>query len=204
MDKEKRQDIIQKVMALYLQFGIRSVTMDDVVREVGISKKTLYQYFTDKSELVAAAIDCDSNLQNKEHEEAIEGASNAIEKMLKFYNFQMKMIKNYNPSMIYDLKKYYPEVHRKFVEQKREIIYENVLSNLNQGKSEGLYRQELNQEVIAILNLLRVEAFVNSTLYRPEELLTKEFFTEMFTYHMYGILSEKGRKILEQNIDKLR
>ena len=204
MDKEKRQDIIQKVMALYLQFGIRSVTMDDVVREVGISKKTLYQYFTDKSELVAAVIDCDSNLKSKEHEEAIEGASNAIEKMLKFYNFQMKMIKNYNPSMIYDLKKYYPEVHGKFVEQKREIIYENVLSNLNQGKSEGLYRQELNQEVIAILNLLRVEAFVNSTLYRPEELLTKEFFTEMFTYHMYGILSEKGRKILEQNIDKLR
>ena len=83
MDKEKRQDIIQKVMALYLQFGIRSVTMDDVVREVGISKKTLYQYFTDKSELVAAVIDCDSNLKSKEHEEAIEGASNAIEKMLK-------------------------------------------------------------------------------------------------------------------------
>lgn len=204
MDKEKRQEIIRKVMALYLQYGIRSVTMDDVVREAGISKKTLYQYFTNKSELVTAVIDCDSNLKTKEYDEAIEGVSNAIEKMLRFYDFQMKLIKEYNPSMIYDLKKYYPEVHRSFVGKKREMIYENVLNNLNQGKSEGLYRKELNQEVIALLNLMRVEAFVNSTIFRLEELLTKEFFTEMFTYHMYGIVSEKGRKILEQNIDKLK
>jgi AcrR family transcriptional regulator len=204
MDKEKRQEIIRKVMGLYLQFGIRSVTMDDVVREVGISKKTLYQYFTDKSELVAAVVDCESNLNNQQHNEAIEGASNAIEKMLRFYHFQMKMIKDSNPSMIYDLKKYYPEVHAKFVEKKRDIIYKNVLSNLIQGKSEGLYREELNEEVIAILNLMRVEAFINTSLYKPEEILTKEFFTEMFTYHMYGIVSDKGRKILEENIDKLK
>jgi len=204
MNKEKRQEIIRKVMGLYLQFGIRSVTMDDVVREVGISKKTLYQYFTDKSELVAAVVDCESNLNNKQHNEAIEGASNAIEKMLRFYHFQMKMIRDSNPSMIYDLKKYYPEVHAKFVEKKRDIIYENVLGNLIQGKSEGLYREELNEEVIAILNLMRVEAFINTNLYKPEEILNKEFFTEMFTYHMYGIVSDNGREILEQNIDKLK
>jgi AcrR family transcriptional regulator len=178
--------------------------MDDVVREVGISKKTLYEFFKHKSDLVSAVIECDTDLKHKAHDQAIEGASNAIEQMLSFYDFQMKLIKEYNPSMIYDLKKYYPELHRKFVDHKRKMIYQNVLDNLNQGKSEGLYRKELNQEVIAILNLLRVEAFINSSLYRPEEILTKEFFTEMFTYHMYGIVSEKGRKILEQNLDKLK
>ena len=72
MDQEKRQEIIRKVLALYLQYGIRSVTMDDVVREVGISKKTLYQYFTDKSELVDAVVDCDSNLKIKEHDDATD------------------------------------------------------------------------------------------------------------------------------------
>lgn len=203
MDTEKRQEIIRKVMELYLHYGIRSVTMDDVVREAGISKKTLYQYFKDKSDLVAAVIDCDSTQNTNEFNESMAGAANAIDKMLRFYDFQMKMIREYNPSMIFDLKKYYPEIHREFVEKKREIIFQNVLDNLNQGKEEGLYRKDLNQEVIAILNLLRVESFMNSTIFKPEELLTREFFSEMFTYHMYGIVNDKGRKILEKHIDKL-
>lgn len=201
---DKRQEIIDKVTELYLRFGIKSVTMDDIVREVGISKKTLYQFFKDKSELVLSVIDCDSKKKMQEHEAALEGTSNAIEKMMAFYNFQMNMVKEYNPSMIYDLRKYYPEMHRKFVEKKREIIYENVLKNLKQGKAEGFYRKELNQEVIAILNLIRVEAIANSESYKPEELLTNEFLKEMFTYHMYGIVSDNGREILEQNIDKLK
>lgn len=201
---DKRQEIIEKVTELYLRFGIKSVTMDDIVREVGISKKTLYQFFKDKSELVLSVIDYDSKKKMQEHEAALEGTSNAIEKMMAFYNFQMNMVKEYNPSMIYDLRKYYPEMHRKFVEKKREIIYENVLKNLKQGKAEGFYRKELNQEVIAILNLIRVEAIANSESYKPEELLTNEFLKEMFTYHMYGIVSDNGREILEQNIDKLK
>lgn len=201
---DKKQEIIDKVMGLYLRFGIRSVSMDDVAREVGISKKTLYQYFTDKSELVTTVLDCDSKLKIKEQFEALVGTSNALEKMMGFYSFQMNMIKEYNPSLIYDLKKYYPEIHLKFIEKKRNIIYENILTNLIQGKSEGLYRENINEEVIAMLNLMRVEALVNSDVFRPEEMLTKEFFTDMFTYHMYGIVNDKGRKILEQNIDKLK
>jgi len=199
----KREEIIQKVRELYSRYGIRSVTMDDVVREVGISKKTLYQYFNDKSALVSAVIKCDAAIKMEDHDNALEGASNAIEMMLAFYDFQARMIRDYNPSLIYDLKKYYPEVHNDFLEAKREMIYENILSNLIRGKSEGLYREDLQEEVIAMLNLLRVEAFVNSAVVKAEEVLTGEFFKEMFKYHMYGIVSEKGRKILEQNIDKL-
>ena len=144
---EKRQEIVEKVRDLYHSYGIRSVTMDDVVREMGISKKTLYQYFKDKTELVNAVVDCDSEMKHIEHDESIKGASNAIEKMLGFYDFQMKMIRDYNPSMIFDLKKYYPKVHRKLVDIKRNRIYNEMLANLKQGKAEGLYRQEMDEEV---------------------------------------------------------
>jgi AcrR family transcriptional regulator len=203
MDQEKRNEIIRKVAALYFQYGVRSVTMDDVVREVGISKKTLYQYFRDKSELVEAVVNCNADDWNKKHDDAIEGSTNALEKMIRFYRFQMSMIKEFKPTMMYDLRKYYPDVHAKLIDQKRKIIYKNVLENIIQGKSEGLYRKELNEEVIAMLNLMRVEAFINSQVYRPEEILTREFFKEMFTYHIYGIVSDKGRKILKENIDEL-
>jgi AcrR family transcriptional regulator len=201
---DKRQEIIEKVRELYHRYGIRSVTMDDVVREMGISKKTLYQYFTDKNELVKAVIDCDAKRKHIEHDESLKGASNAIEKMLGFYDFQMKMIRDTNPSMIFDLKKYYPEVHRDLVDQKRRIIYNEMLANLRQGKSEGFYRKEMDEEVISRLNLMRVESFINSNVFRPEEILTRDFFKEMFTYHMYGIVNDKGRELLEKNIDKLK
>ena len=109
---DKRQEIIDKVRELYHRYGIRSVTMDDVVREMGISKKTLYQYFSDKSELVSAIIDCDSRENMQMHDEAIKDASNAIEQMLGFYNFQARMIRDSNPSVLFDLKKYYPDLYK--------------------------------------------------------------------------------------------
>ena len=201
---DKKETIINKVRELYRRYGIRSVTMDDVVREVGISKKTLYQYFKDKNELVAAVIKCDTEINMEEHDDMVKNTDNAIEMMLAFYNFQVKMIKEYKPSLIFDLKKYYPRVHNEFVENKRKIIYQNVLTNLIKGKNEGLYRKDMDEEVIATLNLLRVEAFINSAVVDVDELLTPDFFKEMFTYHMYGIVSDKGRAILEENIDKLK
>lgn len=199
---EKRQEIIGKVKELFNKFGIRSITMDDIVREVGVSKKTLYQYFTDKSELVQSVIECASLEKMKEHKDTIEGSSNAIEEMMRFYSFQAKMIKESNPSLIYDLKKYYPDIHEKFVERKREIIYENVLTNLNNGIKEGLYRKDLDPKVISSLNLMRVESIMNSQTQKAQEILSQEFFLEMFKYHMYGIVSEKGRKIFEEKIEK--
>ena len=204
MMADKRQEVAERACELYNKYGIRSVTMDDVVRELGISKKTLYQYFKDKSELIIAALECESQKRSHEQNEAIEGSSNAIDLMLNYYDLQMRMIKDHNPSLVYDLKKYYPEIHNSFLEKKRKAIYESVLANLIQGKSEGLYRDDLNEKIIARLNLMRVEAFINSGIFNHEEIMTPEFFKEMFTYHIYGIVNEKGRKILEENKDKLK
>jgi AcrR family transcriptional regulator len=202
--EEKRQEIVDRVRDLYRQFGIRSVTMDDAVREIGISKKTLYQHFTDKSSLVNAVLECETKERLEEYHDAVNHSSNAIEQMLKFYDLQLKMIKEHNFSMIYDLKKYYPEIHAQFIERKRKGIFEGTLANLKRGKEEGLYRQELNNEIIARLNLMRIEGIIQSGIFSHEDIMAKGFFREMFTYHMYAIVNDKGRKILEKNIDKLK
>lgn len=79
-----------------------------------------------------------------------------------------------------------------------------LLSNLRRGKKEGLYRADLNEEMIARLNLLRVESMMNTKIFKAEEIMTQDFFKEIIIYHAYGIVNEKGRKILESNIDKLK
>jgi len=202
--EDKQQEIVDKVRGLYNEFGIRSVTMDDVVRELGISKKTLYRYFTDKSELVSAVLECERSLRMREYGEAIQGVSNAIEEMLRYYDLQKKMIKEHNPSLMYDLRKYYPKIHSDFLEKKRKVIFESVIGNLKRGKSEDIYRTDLDEQIVARLNLMRIEALINTGIFNNEEMMMPSFFTEMFKYHMYGIVNENGRKILEQNIDKLK
>ena len=199
-DSKKR--IAGKARDLYNEYGVRSVTMDDVVRELGISKKTLYKYFTDKSELISFVLDFDSQERRKEYNEARASASNAIEELLSYYNLQLKMIKRHNPSMSYDLKKYYPDIYKQFIERKRKAIFESVRANIAKGKAEGIYRKEINEEIIAKLNLMRVEAIMSSGIFSHEEIMAPGFFKETFTYHMYGIMNDKGRKILENNIEK--
>ncbi|HHL58095.1 MAG: hypothetical protein DRI88_04910 [Bacteroidetes bacterium] len=201
---DKKQDIIEKVSVLYHEFGIRSVTMDDVVHEIGISKKTLYQHFSDKSELVAAVMDSLFKQRKEKTEQALEGKQNAIEEMLTYYSLQLRMIKEHKPTVIYDLKKYYPEIYEKVTIRKRKYIYDSVLQNLKRGKTEGLYRAEINEELIARLNLMRIEAIMTTGIFTSEDIMTPGFFKEVFTYHIYGIVNTKGRNYLEQNIDKLK
>lgn len=202
--EDKKREIVEKTRMLYNQYGIRSVTMDDVVKELGISKKTLYQYFEDKSTLVSEVLDCDKNIRMQEFTTVRAGISSAIEEMLQFYSLQQKMIKEHNPSFIYDLKKYYPKIHIDFMEKKRKVIYESVVDNLKRGKKEGLYRIDLDEEIVARLNLMRIEALINTGIFSNDEMMMPHFFKEMFKYHMYGIVNDNGRKILEKNIDKLK
>jgi AcrR family transcriptional regulator len=199
----KKQEIIEKVKELYNKYGIRSVTMDDVVREIGISKKTLYQYFSDKEELVSAVMDSLFESRKAEINKELESKKNAIEEMLTYYFMQLRMIREYKPTLIYDLKKYYPEIHEKVTIRKRKLIYDSVLENLKRGKKEGLYREDLDEEIIARMNLMRVEAVMTTGIFTMEEIMTPGFFKEVFTYHIFGIVNNKGRNYLEKNIDKL-
>ena len=200
---DKKLEIVKRVWELYREFGIRSVTMDDVVREMGISKKTLYQYFSDKTELVMAVMDSVYEKRKNEMCEVLLGKENAIEEMLTYYGLQLKMTREHKPTLIYDLKKYYPKIHEKVSVRKRQHIYDSVLQNLKRGKSEGLFRADINEEILARLNLMRIEAIMSSGIFSDEEIVAPYFFKEIWSYHMYGIVNNKGRKILEQNIDKL-
>ena len=99
---DKKLEIVKSVWELYREFGIRSVTMDDVVREMGISKKTLYQYFSDKTELVMAVMDSVYEKRKNEMREVLLGKENAIEEMLTYYGLQLKMIREHKPTLIYN------------------------------------------------------------------------------------------------------
>jgi TetR/AcrR family transcriptional regulator, cholesterol catabolism regulator len=200
---EELKNILIKVGCLYKKYGIKSITMDDVSRELGISKKTLYQFVQDKNELVAQVIDLDMENQIIFFNELFCKGLNAIDELFEVNKMVAQMIKHHNPSEDYDLKKYYPDLYQKIHRVRREQIFGHIVANLKKGKEEGLYRVEMNEEIIAKVQLMRIENTFDSQIFTDEELMSPQAFLEIFIYHIRGIASDKGLKILEQKLKEL-
>jgi AcrR family transcriptional regulator len=186
-----------------MTYGIKSITMDDVSRELGVSKKTLYQFVTDKDDLVGKFIDNEIAIRQEEICKCFRTGLNAIDELFEISIFMNKILRNQNPATEYDLKKYYPEHYQKIVKTRREGIYSYILTNLNNGKKEGLYRDDLNNEIIARLYLSRSESIHVSDLFTIEEYTSHELFMELIKYHVRGIATQKGISVLEQKIKEL-
>lgn len=202
MEQEKSA-IIRKVFALYSKYGIKSVTMDDIARELGLSKKTLYQYFTDKNELVEAVFDYAEEHRKTCMGEVFGKKMNAIEETMAINRHVAKMMKDFNPAVDYDLRKYYPEIYEKRRDAILKNMYEKQLENIRKGIAEGLYRKEINPEHIAWLFILRIVNFHEVPGFDVSDLMTPEFFREVFIYHIRGLASGKGLKVLEQEMKKI-
>ena len=191
------ENIVERVLCLYRKFGIKSVTMDDVARELGISKKTLYQYFSDKDDLVAKIIEYEGSRRESEFDKITGAQLDAIAELLAVTRYLNVMMKDHSVVIDHDLKKYYPAHHARIQELSRNRMYESVLQNMRKGKSEGIFRQDLNEEIIAKLHVSRVMCMYDNPIYSVTEMTSPKVFSEILIYHIRGIANEKGIQMLE-------
>jgi AcrR family transcriptional regulator len=197
------KSILYKVRELYVKYGIKSITMDDVSSELGISKKTLYQFVTDKDDLVGKYIDYEIELRQERIFKCFRIGFNAIEELFEISLFMNKMMRDQNPATEHDLRKYYPHHYMKTVKTRRERMYNYVLLNLKKGKEEGLYRDDLDEEIITKFYLSRSENIHFNELFTVEEFTSIKLFTELINYHVRGIATEKGIAVLEKKMKEL-
>lgn len=200
---EELKNILLKVRELYMKYGIKSITMDDVALELGISKKTLYQYVIDKDDLVGKFINHEILVRQEEICKCFRIGFNAIEELFEISILMNKIMRDQNPATEHDLKKYYPHHFQKIVKARRDGIYNYVLLNLKRGKKDGLYRDEMDEEIIAKLYLSRVEGIHLNDLITVDEFTSIKNFNELLTYHVRGIATKKGIIVLEKKIQEL-
>ena len=201
MEQQQKNDyFFSQVLDLYGKFGIRSMTMDDLARHLGISKKTIYQVVRDKADLIRQVIELDLQL-NRDFIAGLEtSGNNAIEDLVTINNQMHRHRRYLSPTFYYDLKKYYPELYRKWTSDKRNHLYQLIVGNIRKGKSEGLYRKELMGEVIAGLYVSRVERLELDDSAHAYELITDDAIREVFIYHLHGICNRKGLDYLEHQL----
>ncbi len=177
--------------------------MEDITHELGISKKTLYQFVENKTALVEMAMEYEYRRASEFFQEVISAGQNAIDELMGVSRFVTAHMRSSSDSLEYDLKKYYPDIYRRRIQMKREMMYLSVLENMKKGKEQGIYREELNEEIIARMHVQRMESMRENPAYVFAGIPVGKVFKEVFIYHILGIANSKGIEFFKQNMHKL-
>ena len=200
--EEKFEQILDNVAILYQKYGVKSVSMDDVCKNLGISKKTLYEYVSEKEELVEKSLYRFIEKQIDYCKKIAKKDCNSIDELVELSHYLTKLKEDRNPSCEYDLQKYYPSIHIKLQHLIQNSSYDLVFSNLVKGKAEGLIRQDLQENIIARLHVSRIESLNNDDFFYLANEKYPNALNEVFIYHIRGIASEKGIMYLNELIKK--
>ena len=194
----QKEQVLQGAEGLFMKYGVKSVTMDDVSREIGISKKTLYQFVDNKADLIEKIFHRSCEVEINMMAEIRKTSKDAIDEMFKLAEYIIGMLRNMSPSLVYDLRKYYQSTWVKIERLHNVHVYNLIKENLELGKSQGVYRKEINTDIIAKLYVGKTSLIVNDELFPTNEYNQAELFKCYFSYHIHGIASPHGLKLLEQ------
>ncbi|MFZ6010484.1 MAG: TetR/AcrR family transcriptional regulator [Bacteroidota bacterium] len=193
-----KEKILKGAEDLFMKYGVRSISMDDIARHLSVSKKTLYQHFADKEDIVTMT--CKNHLErNMQEFESIRlSAKNAIDELANISVCLKRNMEDMNPSLLFDLQKYHPKAWSVWVNHKNKFIRDSVVRNLRQGIDEGYFRPEISPEVIAAVRLELVQLGFNEEVFPRERFKLPEVQIQIFDHFVYGLVTEKGRKLYQK------
>ncbi len=197
---EKFSEILLKSGQVFMRYGLKSVTMDDIAREIKVSKKTIYKYVKDKSDLLCNVMRGNCSCDVLVIDEILERRLNAIDEIIEIGRYVAGQLKMIHPSIHYDMEKYYPEVWQLFENHKSDYLYGCIADNMERGMKEGLYRDNLNIEIMGKIYLSKIDLVFDATIFPPNKFNFVEVYMELLRYHIKGIASDNGVKYLRNEI----
>lgn len=193
---EIKDRIKQKADELFRRYGIRSITMDEIANQLGISKKTIYQSFADKDELVDEVI-TDLLLFNKERcNKDRFNADNAIQEVFLAMEMVDEMFENMNPTILYDLERNHPQTFKKFQHHKHSFLFMVIKENIERGKKEELYRADINTDVVTKIRLETIMLPFDQEIFPKNKFNLVDLEQQMIEYYLFGIATIKGYKLI--------
>jgi len=200
---EESDKILQGATKLFMQIGIKSVSMDDIAREIGVSKKTIYKHFGDKAELVLRVVELENRNEIVACNECYSTEGNAVQKMIDISKHISHQHRDINPTVIYDLQKYYPSIWAMMEKFQSEFILSAISQNIEEGQAEGLYRKAIKPEIAATMYGTLIQGMMQQLAQRNTPYDFKTLHLQMVSYHLYGICTTAGRAYLKQHINEI-
>ncbi|WP_299258335.1 TetR/AcrR family transcriptional regulator [uncultured Aquimarina sp.] len=195
-----KEKIIEKANDMFLNFGFKSVTMDDLASEMGISKKTIYAHFQNKTKLVEATTDHLFCTISGGIDSILEENKEPIEELYAIKAFVMYHLKDDKTSPQYQLQKYYPKIHNNLKIKQFETMQECVIENLERGIKKGVFRENINIEIISRLYFMGMIGIKDQEMFPIQNFPVSKLMADYLEYHVRGIATEKGLEILNKLI----
>lgn len=199
---EAKDKILSSAEELFIQYGIRSVTMDDVARAASMSKKTLYQYFDNKDGLVSEVAMNHFAREAAEFEEIDKQAKDAIHEVLLVSKCLRQHVFRMNPSLLFDMQKYHGRAWDNYLEFKHGIIRGNIERNIERGKKEGYFREEVDAQVLSILRVEVVQLIFNSKAFPRNTFDIQSVGLQILDHFIHGLFTEAGRNKYQEYLNQ--
>jgi AcrR family transcriptional regulator len=199
---QKKMELLERASTVFMKYGLKSVTMDDLCREIGVSKKTIYKYFEDKNDLVLTIIQFKVEMDKQACNICTNQADNAIEALVNISRFVIEQLANMNPSVFMDLRKHYPAAWKHMHDHKWEFVLANIRENIIRGKSENLYRDNLNPEIISRYYVSGIDTIMDGEVYPYPEFKRDEILSEILRFHIRGLANDDGINYLKEHFNR--
>lgn len=197
-----RKDILEVAGKMFLNLGFKSVTMDDIANEMGISKKTIYQHFSNKTKLIEDTTDYVFHFVCEGIDCIIAENKNPIAELFQINKFIKDLLKNEKESPQHQLQKYYPKIYKKLNENKFLNIHRCVISNLKSGIETGFYRENVDPEIVGRFYFFGTTGIQDKELFPYDKFPQNEVMDHYLEYHLRGIVTNKGEKELIKHINQ--
>jgi AcrR family transcriptional regulator len=196
MDQQER--IVLKAHEMFMRYGVRSISMDEIASQLGISKKTIYHFFTDKDALVDAVIDIELKNNENECRQHKERSENPVHEIFVATDMVLEMLKMMNPTLLFELQKYHPSAFKKISDHKNKFLYKLIRENIDTGVAGGFYRPEINTDIITRFRIASVFLTFNPELLPPGKHTLSDIVKETTMNFLHGLVTPKGLKLIQK------
>ena len=192
MDLEIKNKILQGAQRMYLNYGFKSVTMDDIAKELGISKKTIYQYYSDKNELVEDVVRSFLEWNKNQVCHIADQSKNIIEELFKTFQHMINNMSSVNPAVLYDLKKFHARAWDIYRDFRSDVFLKLITDSMNIGIEQGYFRAEVNVEILARMRFEQIQMAFDQEIFPSSKFNFVEIHTQFMDHFIRGILTDKG------------
>lgn len=192
-----RERVAQEATRLFTRYGVRSVKMDDIAEEMHISKRTIYENFRDKDELLMLCMKQLLTHHRRQRDEIISSSANVIEGIFGIIRHAAQIIQQTNPSLLREIERYHPRVLDMIRQYREEYEYRNTVAMIERGIEQGLFLDSVDADIAARLLLTQFEVISNETVFPPEKYAPIDLIQFIIVNFIRGIATEKGRTLVD-------
>jgi len=195
-----KDKILQTATELFLSQGFKSITMDDIAQEMSISKKTIYSHYGNKETIVSATTKHVFETICSGIDGICERQENPINELYEIKKYVLEHLKDEQSSPMYQLQKYYPKIHKELRARQYDYMQNCVVDNIQRGLEQGLFRENINIGFVSRIYFMGMNSIKDREIFEEDQYPSKKLYDMYLEYHLRGIVTPKGRKLLNELI----